>query len=129
MQRVVGVVLVIMGVIHLLPVTGVVGMAQLGTLYDVVCEEENLLVLMHHRAMLFGIVGGVMCYAAWRPEVQGVALAVGGSVTSFLVLAWQSPPIKDALGRVVMVDVAALLMLCVASLVWFLSAYRQTGGA
>ena len=45
--------LVVVGVIHLLPPAGVLGKAQLETLYGVPLQDANLVILMRHRAVLF----------------------------------------------------------------------------
>jgi len=44
---------------------------------------------MRHRALLFGIVGGLLVAAAFQPRLKGVGDVVGfASMLSFLVLAW-----------------------------------------
>jgi hypothetical protein len=62
--------LVVVGVIHLLPLTGVMGSARLVSLYGVPIEDPNVEILMRHRALLFSLLGGFMIYAAFKPPVQ-----------------------------------------------------------
>lgn len=106
--------LVAVGVIHLLPLSGVLGGAQLKSLYGVVFDEPNSLILMQHRAVLFGVVGFFLAYAAVRPAFQPTAFAVGlVSVLAFLWLAGRAPGHNASLARVVAVDWFAFVLLIV----------------
>jgi uncharacterized BrkB/YihY/UPF0761 family membrane protein len=118
--------LLVGAVIHLLPVIGVLGAERLAGLYGVPVVEENLLIFMRHRAVLFGLLGVFLVYAAFRPEVQVPAFAGGlVSVVSFLALAWMSGGYNANIARVVAVDVVALVCLVAgaAGLAWL----RRTG--
>ena len=75
------VVLLVVGTIHLLPLLGVLGTSRLEQLYQVRIEDPNLLLLMRHRALLFGLMAALLLAAAFRPMWQGLALlAAWGSV-------------------------------------------------
>ncbi|WP_339523492.1 phosphopantetheine adenylyltransferase [Pseudomonas sp. EA_35y_Pfl2_R111] len=116
-QKLVSVLLIIAGIIHLLPLSGVLGAERLAQLYGLAFEEPNLLLLMRSRAVLFGLLGAFLVYAAFRPALQPLAL-IGGlvSVLSFLLLAWSSPTYNEALRRVVIADWLALACLLIATL-------------
>ena len=88
MKYLVSAMLIVVGVIHLLPLSGALGSERLTSLYGLDFKEENLEILMRHRAVLFGLLGAFMVYAAFRPAYQTIAF-VGGfiSVLSFLYLA------------------------------------------
>lgn len=117
--------LVIAGIIHLLPLSGVLGAERLAALYGLSFQEPNLLLLMRSRAVLFGLLGAFLLYAAWRPALQPLAL-LGGlvSVLSFLLLAWSGPGYNEALRRVVIADWLALGCLLVAALLLFIARGR-----
>lgn len=116
MRHLVSTMLVIVGVIHLLPLSGVLGGARLEALYGIPVGEPDLAILMRHRAVLFGLLGAFLVYAAFRPELQAIALAAGFvSVVSFLAIAWSVGGYNAAIGRVVTVDLVALACLIVAS--------------
>ncbi|WP_339408973.1 phosphopantetheine adenylyltransferase [Pseudomonas sp. EA_35y_Pfl2_R5] len=117
LQKVVSALLIIAGIIHLLPLSGVLGAERLAQLYGLAFEEPNLLLLMRSRAVLFGLLGAFLVYAAFRPALQPLAL-IGGlvSVLSFLLLAWSSPTYNEALRRVVIADWLALACLLIATL-------------
>ena len=79
MRRIVAVSLLIAGIIHLLPLTGVLCAAQLERLYGLPFGQPDLLILMRHRALLFGLLGGLLVAAAFRP-----ARALASSIRSRL---------------------------------------------
>jgi hypothetical protein len=106
--------LAVVGVIHLLPLSGVLGSERLSMLYGLPFAEPNLVILMRHRAVLFGLLGLLMLVAALRPSLQPVAFIAGFvSVTSFLWLAWSVDGYNMQTARVVTVDLVALACLVV----------------
>ena len=107
--------LIIAGFIHLLPLPGLFGAAQLARLYGVVVEEPNLIILMRHRAVMFGLLGLMLIAAAFRTELRGVAYGAGLiSATSFLAVAWSVGGFNGSIGRVVVADIVATACLLVA---------------
>ncbi|MCY1313017.1 hypothetical protein D9M70_635000 [compost metagenome] len=75
--------------------------------------------------MLFGLLGALLVYAAFRPALQPIAL-FGGlvSVLGFLVLAWSSPGYNEALRRVVIADWVALACLLTALPLYLIAASK-----
>ncbi len=109
--------LVIVGIIHLLPATGAGGVSRLAALYGITAADPNLEILMRHRAILFGLLGAYLIYAAFRPALQPLALVAGFvSVVSFLWLAYSVGQFNEQLSRVVVADVLAMVCLGVAAL-------------
>ena len=107
----------LVGLVHLLPVTGVLGAASLQRLYGLPITDPNLLILMQHRAVLFGLVGGVLVAAAFVPAWRSVAAVVGFiSISSFLLIAWSVGGYNALIARVVWIDAVALVLLALASL-------------
>ena len=116
MKTTVALLLIVVGVIHLLPVTGALGGERLAALYGMAIAEPNLEILMRHRAVLFGLLGGLLIYAAFVPAAQPLAIVAGfASVISFLWLARPVSEINEALMRVVIADWVALACLLVAA--------------
>ncbi len=114
MQKIVSAMLIVVGVIHLLPLSGVLGAERLSALYGVSFAEPNVSILMRHRAVLFGLLGVFLLYAAFRPALQPLAFAAGfASVASFLWLAWSVGGYNPLLGRVVIADIVALVCLVI----------------
>ncbi|HEX2541156.1 MAG TPA: phosphopantetheine adenylyltransferase [Caldimonas sp.] len=112
MRHFVSAMLVVVGIIHLLPASGVLGAERLAQLYGMSFGEPNLTLLMRHRAVLFGLLGVFLTFAAFKPAFQPIAFAAGFvSVISFLWLAWTVGDMNAAIRRVVLADVVALLCL------------------
>jgi hypothetical protein len=110
-RYIVSAMLVIVGAIHLLPLSGVLGGARLSAVYGIAFNEPNLLILMRHRAVLFGLL---MIVAAFKPSFQFAAFVAGFvSVVSFLWLAYSTGGYNAAIARVVAVDIAALVCLLI----------------
>ncbi|WP_150304194.1 phosphopantetheine adenylyltransferase [Pseudomonas saliphila] len=119
MERVITGLLVLVGIIHLLPVSGVLGPESLAALYGVSLDEPNLEILMRHRAVLFGLLGLFLIYAAFRPAMQLLAIGAGFvSVVSFILIAWSVGGFNEAIRRVVLADVVAAVALVVAVAVY-----------
>jgi len=109
--------LMVAGLIHLLPLSGVLGIERLAALYGGSFNEPNLAILMRHRAVLFGLIGSFLLLAAFKPALQTIAL-VGGmiSVASFLYLAWAVGGYNAQISRVFLVDVVILVCLVVGAI-------------
>lgn len=108
--------LVVVAIIHLLPLSRVLGPERLATLYGLDFAEPNLAILMRHRAVLFGILGSFFLAAAFRPAWQPLEFVAGFvSVVSFLWLAWSIGGYNALIGRVVLADWIALVALAVGS--------------
>ena len=105
------------GLIHLLPLAGVLGAESLARLYALPFEDPSLQILMRHRAVLFGLLGALLVAAAFRPALRPLAFMAGlASVLSFLVLAGAVGGYNAALARVVAADWIALACLLPAGL-------------
>jgi hypothetical protein len=102
--------LIAVGVIHLLPLSGVLGSEKLSSLYGIAFHDPNLIILMRHRAVLFGILGAFQVYSAFNRSYQTAGYISGLiSVTSFLLLAkGEAQGYNDSIGRVVAADYIAL---------------------
>jgi hypothetical protein len=118
MKYFVSAMLVAVGIIHLLPLSGALGSERLFTLYGLRFDEPNLEILMRHRAILFGLLGAFMVFAAFRPVYQTVAFIAGSvSVVSFLYLAWSVGGYNEHVGRVFIADLIALGCLFVGGVI------------
>jgi len=107
--------LIIIAIIHILPVSGVLGAEQLRSLYGIAFEEPNIEILMRHRSVLFGIFSGFLFYSAFRPAVHIYALiAATTSVVSFLFITWTVGSHNSQVGRVFIADVVALMCIVFA---------------
>lgn len=114
MRSLVSAMLVVVAVIHLLPLSGVLGSERLAALYGLSFDEPNLAILMRHRAALLGLLGLFLLFAAFQPQFQTIAFIAGFvSVVSFLWLAWSVGGYNAQVARVFMADIAALVCLII----------------
>jgi len=108
--------LILVGIIHLLPLPGLLGAERLAALYGLDFSEPSLSILMRHRAVLFGLLGAFLVVAAFRPALQPLAfIAAFVSVVLFLLLAWSSGGYNAQIGRVVAADLVALVALVIGA--------------
>lgn len=122
MRYLISAMLLIVAVIHLLPLIGVLGVSRLTVLYGVSFDDPNLAILMRHRAVLFGLLGAFLAFAAFRPSLQPMAFLAGFvSMLSFLYLAWSVGGYNVQLGRVYTVDIVALVCLTLGAVAYALA--------
>jgi hypothetical protein len=121
MNKAVSALLAVVAIIHLLPLSGVLGAERLAALYGMPFDDPNLQIMMRHRAVLFGLLGIFLLYAAFKPALQPIAFIAGlASTLSFLWLAWSVGGYNAAIGRVVVADVIAVACLIVAIALYLL---------
>lgn len=100
--------ILLVGLLNLLPVSGVVSGNRLQSLYGVVLQDPNLVILMRHRAVLFGVVGGLLVISAFHLPLRPAGYAAGFiSMLSFVLIAWLVGSCNPELRRVVVVDLVA----------------------
>jgi hypothetical protein len=105
-------------VINLAPALGAFAPERMTALYGVELEDPSLRILMRHRAVLFGLVGGLMLVAAFHPPLRTAGYAVGfTSMLSFLLIAWLEGGYNSGIGRVILIDVVGIGALALAALV------------
>ncbi len=114
-SKLVAAALVAVGVLHLMPILGVLGVARLQALYGVTIVDQNLEVLLRHRAIFFGMLGGLMLFSVYCRMYRTLALGLGlVSLVSFLVLCSMVDGLNEKLNRIFVIDSAALLILVIA---------------
>ena len=122
MPQLVSVTLILVGVIHLLPLSGVLGKTRLHALYGIEVGETNIAILMRHRAVLLGLLGALMIEAAFNVAHQGLAFAIAFvSVVSYLVTERIEGGGNAKLRRVAYVDWVALALLAIGAVAHFVS--------
>lgn len=108
--------LIVVGVINLTPgVAFVFGEARLGASYGVSLNDQNLVVLLRHRAVLLGIIGALLIAAVllgtdlWLPVT-----AAAVSMASFAAIVLVGSDLNSRLHQVAIIDVIGCLLLAVA---------------
>lgn len=108
--------LILVSVIHLLPLSGALSRERVAGLYDVPVEGPDLTILLRHRAILFGLLGAFLLFAAFVPTLQVSAIIAGlVSVLSFIAIAASVGGYNAAIRRVVIADRIAVVALLVAA--------------
>ncbi len=114
-------------IIKLVPVVGAFSTAGLEAAYGITLDDPNLRILMHHRALLFAVVGGVLVGAACYWPLRPVGIAVGlFSFLSFIGIAWTIGDYNAEISRVLRADYVGLVVLVVAAVVSHLHTVRAT---
>ena len=104
--------LLLAGLINLFPVVGVLSADQLESMYAIPLNDGDLVILMRHRAVLFGLLGGFIIYSAFRPSLQNLACIAGlVSMLSFIVIALAAGEYGEALDKVIVADVVGSVAL------------------
>jgi hypothetical protein len=118
MQHLWTLLVLIAAAINLAPLLGVFSPERMGPFYGVDLDDPNLQILMRHRAILFGIVGGLLLVAAFHPPLRSLGYAVGfASMLSFLLIAWMVGGYNAQIQRVVLIDLVGIAALAGAGVV------------
>lgn len=104
------------GLLHVLPASLVFFPDQLPNFYGIVPSDDNYVLLMRHRAVFFGLVGGLLLFAAITRQYESLAVTIGLlSMVSFIILSyWNGSDIHPALVRVRYIDIVATVLLALS---------------
>jgi hypothetical protein len=104
--------LISVGLVNVFPVIAAFNPNLLNSLYGVDVSDPNLLILLQHRAVLFGIMGGFMIMAAFDSALHNAAFVMGMvSMLAYVVIAWIIRDYNAAIQRVIMIDLVASAVL------------------
>jgi hypothetical protein len=112
--------LLLSGLVNAAPALGLLGGSTLQSLYGLPFEDASLRILMRHRALLFGLLGGGMIAAAlalpaWRVPAAAVGLI---SMLGFALVVWLEGGGNSAIRQLLVVDLAASALLLATLLGW-----------
>lgn len=107
------IVLLLTGIINFIPVLILFFPSKLTNSYGVIIPDLNFELLLRHRASMFGIIGGLMIYAAIKEKYQNIATLLGlVSMISFIILFFMiGPDINNELTMVMRIDFIATIAL------------------
>ena len=115
MQKVLSASLIIVGIINFLPVLGLISNRQLESAYAITIGSSDLSILMRHRALLFGLIGGFTILSAFIERFQDAAIVLAGiSMIGFVVLAYTTGGYNSSISRIVLVDWVGIVVLALA---------------
>ncbi|MFK8102694.1 MAG: hypothetical protein AB8G15_09220 [Saprospiraceae bacterium] len=107
--------LFLVGIINILPSVIAFLPHKISTAYGIEIPNANYELLLRHRAVLFGIIGGMLIYAALTKRSYDLAVFIGLiSMVSFVILAKVgSGTINLALTKVMNIDLIGIVILLI----------------
>jgi len=118
--------LFIVGVINFLPVIGVISAEKIAQAYAIELSGNDLIILMRHRALLFGLIGGFVLYSVFVPAFQTAAMVMAAvSMIGYLYLVWAVGGYNDAIQRIAMIDLVGIVFLVAAAGLKFVDSSRH----
>ena len=101
----------ILAIIHSLSALSGVSSDRLASLYGVSSDDETLMTLLHHRAVLFGLVALACILAAHKPNLRWPVL-IGAiiSMLSFILIAIPRGQLSGPLAKIAYVDGFGLII-------------------
>ena len=122
MENIYRIALFLAGMINLLPAFLAFIPDRISKSYGIELPNENYELLLRHRAILFGIIGGLMIYSAILKKYYEIATTVGLiSMGSFIILfILIDKDFNSELKKVMMVDIVATVILCIGLVLFLL---------
>lgn len=119
--------LFLVGIINLLPVTGVLSLDRINQIYGLSVADDNLAILLRHRALLFGLIGGFIIYSVFNPQYQNVAIVFAViSLIGYLFFFWSIGGFNSELIKVAQIDIVGLVFLLAAGVLKLCSYDRNS---
>lgn len=111
----ISVILFIVGLIHIIPLKGILGITSLTALYGIEISNNDVELLLRHRAVLFGIIGFGLIYSAFKTHCQLAGITIGLiSTLSFNLLSLYIGNHNALITKVVLIDWIAIALLTIA---------------
>jgi hypothetical protein len=124
--RSVTVLLLVIALGHAIPAAAFFNSDLLAVFYGVGDIGPDLEVLLRHRALLFGIVAGILALGALRPAFRALALTVGwASIATFVYLAMTAGETNALIDRVAYADMGLAVLLAMATALSVVSKPRR----
>jgi len=117
MKIIITICLLIVGLINFIPLFGIISTDKLMSAYSVTIEGHDMAILMRHRALLFGILGGFIIFAAFKPLYQNAAMLMAGiSMVGFACLVLTTGAYNESIEKILLIDIIGIVLLLVAIL-------------
>jgi len=120
MELVFKITLFIAGLINFVPFFVVFLPEKMTTSYGIDIPNADFELLLRHRAVLFGIIGGLLLYSALTRKYYDLATLIGLiSMISFLLLFFMiDGKINDSLTTVMKIDAFAIIQLLIGFMLY-----------
>ncbi len=122
MELIFRITLFVAGLINLLPSLLAFLPHKISQSYGIEIPNSNYELLLRHRAILFGIIGGLMIYSSIVKKHYEITTTAGlVSMISFIILFFLiDNGISPELKKVMIIDVVATVILCLGLILFFL---------
>lgn len=112
--------LFVSGVVNIIPSILFIFPQKFSESYGIEIPNADFELLLRHRAVLFGIIGGLMIYAAIAKRIYSIAVLIGFlSMSSFIILFMLiDEDINRKLNSVFQIDIIALVTLSIGYLLY-----------
>ena len=122
MSITISILLLIVGVINFLPVIGVLSADKLSGAYSIELIGNDIIILMRHRALLFGLVGGFILYSVFKPSYQSAAMVMAAvSMLGFLYFVWAAGDYNASISKIAMIDLVGIVCLVIVSVLKYVT--------
>ncbi|MEX1665216.1 hypothetical protein [Zhongshania arctica] len=122
MNIAISILLFIVGLINFVPVIGVMSADRLSNAYSIELVGNDIVVLMRHRALLFGIIGGFILYSVFNPSYQIAAVIMAAiSMLGFLYFVCAVGDYNGAIAKVAIIDLVGIAILAIAAVLKFVN--------
>ena len=102
--------LMVAALINIAPIVGIISGSQIAKMYDIDVSDPNVGILMRHRAVLFGLIGGIMMWGVFDQQMFMPAAIIGlVSMFSYLVLTLTAKSYNQALRKVLIADIIGIV--------------------
>ncbi len=119
-HRLIMALIILAGLINFAPVIGVLSGARIESLYGIELHDPTVEILLRHRAVLFGILGGFMVAAAFQPRLHKIAMTIGlVAMVSFMGLFFLGDDQPASLMSIIYADIVGVIALIVAAILSF----------
>ncbi|WDD99943.1 hypothetical protein [Thalassomonas actiniarum] len=122
MKLTISIFLLIVGVINFLPVIGVLSAETLSGAYSVELMGNDIIILMRHRALLFGLIGGFILYSVFKPAYQMAAMVMAAiSMLGFIYFVWAAGDYNASIFKVAIIDLVGIVCLVIVSVLKYVN--------
>lgn len=130
MELIYRITLFIAGLINILPSILAFFPDKISKLYGIGIPNANYELILRHRAILFGIIGGLMIFSAITKRYYEISTIAGLiSMVSFILLYFLiGKDISSELKKVMLIDIVATIILLIGLIVYVITSKNNKLG-
>jgi len=107
--------LLLVGLINFFPIIGILSLDKINQAYGLSVNDNNLAILLRHRALLFGLIGGFVIYSVFNPKFQIAAIILAAiSMLGYLYFFWSIGNSNPELLKIAQADIVGIVLLTLA---------------